>query len=547
MFCPKCGKKMSDQTTVCTNCNFALANINLYDDVTDSYSKSSPSTMTKRKQAHLKRILIISVSMVLIITISIVSFFAISDAVSTNFMHNNPTKYTLAAYSNSWNSFLNNSNVTNVISNLNNSGTVSETYSDIDYNYIQTFSYDINKNEFYGIRDRFNEHLQYPRNKIELYTDVQNLVCEYDINGTTGNGYINSENLSKDADKSIFAPFNENVLNMNSEQYDMSIDTYKYIYQSLSKSENDKFGINTSLENIISSLENESKIEIKEDSLFIDGNKRSINLITYEMNHDDVGGVLKTLFKEIRHITDINADVSSKVSSWADSGYDSFENDGSKDCEVVINNYIDKSTHNIVKIDFNLSYIDRYEKTNNIDLIIDYNNNDKINIECTDKCGEYINRTNIELSRIEDDDYCTYEMNIKNRRSSYSNDTYIYNIKFNSNKKTNEFNITYDSSDSETKNRILLKGKAEITSTLIKLNTSYPMFNMLDENTGNLDDLLPFLRLINREDPSALNESLSYSFYISSEPQIKQLTSDKNLFDMTVEEYNDLKKENYYK
>lgn len=321
---------------------------------------------------------------------------------------------------------------------------------------------------------------KYNNRSVEFFIEPNIATVNYALDKEKESYNLDIINIRRDAQKSIFNIDRDNALNFyNDTDYDNMINIIEFINKNLSKSLDE----NDIYNNIISNIEKESDIEISSETGYDDGKNIEYDTITYTIDNDGLDNIYDNFIGIVSDSFDGDNNFNNRFNSY--------------DRKLVITHYLTKDTHAVAKMEFKFtnndySYYLQADfgiiSDNNISIIIKENNNSRINIKIS---------------------------------SDFDSSKYKYSFKMRSNNQNIIINYVFD-----------------IESKVFKINSER---NGIKESLKGTFDLVENMIKINLKKVG--NVDLDVTYLISSETQYPKPDNTKNILNIKLDDYDDLKKD----
>ena len=545
MLCPQCGKECQEGYNFCLSCGCKLSvgeNNRIVDNNPyrqnyqnfESFTNNAPQAamtydsagvMQSKKSSAAKRGIIIAVVALLVALLGVTAFLFIKNKAERDFLVNNPTKYVYSSYQ----TYFDNSNsdendILAVLKNCKEQGSVKfsaeqanrgsngeKISSDVK------LSYNIPDNKYYFMMSGSNVPVQYSDSSknalFELYTDVNRIDFNFDMNGKQGKYYIDSGKIREQAGNSIFSPDKDNVLNINEEQFNQFIDQFENIYRGLADKDASNEELKKLCDSFLKKLEQDCKVTVEEGSATVNGNNVSSDIVTYTMDYDAILAILNDVKEELVDYTKNNRD---KLANYDDSAEeieesidklisDLTEKSELKDIMIVLKNYIRKDNKEIAKLELSFKASDSTSAGMNITL--EFSREPYMNIKFTVSSGML--SVGASLYKEVNGDVVSYILSASSVTQSATESQEIARL-------------DYDNANNKL--------------TLTAGGKSYTCDAKVEDNKVTLSFDVPTVSSYASSDA----QTMTVKIEISSETEMNTINAEKNLFDITKEEFENM-------
>ncbi len=567
MFCPECGSKCEEGNIICSRCGFSFAKNNSIPSPMDpeklipgqEFSGNIPgddplikdqplsehpadtmplylehnapgmdmSVEKPKKRFPLKPVLIAAISLT-VVAAGVFGFFMIKKAIEKKFISENPTKSVINGYQTYLESCEGDSDLFKLLKSSKDAGYVKVSVDgksgSENVSGDAAFSIDKTNNKYYmavnsGNLPGLSDGQKNKDTKAEVYTDLDKLYFNYDLSGTKGCYYIDAANFRKSITDSIFSPEKENVLGMTSDEFNSTVDafekSYKEMKDTLLKSDKKE----EKIDNILKTIENNANVSVGEEKTTVNGKNVNTYTVTYTLDQKAIENLAADLKKEyLRYVDENKVTVpdpggnKKSVGDSLDNIQEDISSDKYKNISLVIKNYLDQGSKEIVKAEVTLDAGELLPGSLKLDL--EFSKNPHININATltfSTQGFEIAFTSSFKKEVSGDNI-SYKMEAGLNMGVFSQK---YSASVNYNKSTKAFSA--EMKDPYGNAFFSLKGTADIGSEKAKFR---------------FEDLIT-------SDDTKLNLTLE----LSSKPVHKSFKESKDFFGITKEEYDKLSKE----
>ncbi len=550
MLCPQCGKECGEGYKFCLSCGCRLdesivnrnTDNNLYSQNFQGVSyndfipqiPSDSSVAVKSKGASgAKKGIIIGVIALLVALLGVAAFFFIRNRMERDYLVNNPTKYVFSSYQ----TFFNNSNSDEndlfaILKDLENQGSVKFTAEQKgnggnDGQQISSdvqFSYNIPENKYYFMMSGKNAPSQFSNpvgdTLFEIYTDINRIDMNFDVNGKQGKYYIDSGKIREQAGNSIFSPNRDNVLNIDQEQFNDFLTQFENIYHKLSSNNDSNNEINEFYDNLLKKIEQDCKVTVEEGATTVNGNSVSVDIVTYTFGYDSILAVLKDVKEEIVTYLTNNEDKIENSDEYIKNVEEYFDNlisefTGSSEAKsvmIVVKNYMRKDNKEIAKLEFGLNNTSSSSQSSNMQLTLEFSRDPYMNINFTVSNGMF--SVGASLHKEVSGDVTSYILSTSSNMGGSLQNQEIARL---------------DYDDANNKLTLTAGGQSYSCDAEVKDNTMTLIFDVPVDSSYGVKS----------------NNTISMKIEISSEPKMNTINAEKNLFDITKEEFESLTASTY--
>ena len=550
MLCPQCGKECGEGYKFCLSCGCRLdesivnrnTDNNLYSQNFQGVSyndfipqiPSDSSVAVKSKGASgAKKGIIIGVIALLVALLGVAAFFFIRNRMERDYLVNNPTQYVFSSYQ----TFFNNSNSDEndlfaILKDLENQGSVKFTAEQKgnggnDGQQISSdvqFSYNIPENKYYFMMSGKNAPSQFSNpvgdTLFEIYTDINRIDMNFDVNGKQGKYYIDSGKIREQAGNSIFSPNRDNVLNIDQEQFNDFLTQFENIYHKLSSNNDSNNEINEFYDNLLKKIEQDCKVTVEEGATTVNGNSVSVDIVTYTFGYDSILAVLKDVKEEIVTYLTNNEDKIENSDEYIKNVEEYFDNlisefTGSSEAKsvmIVVKNYMRKDNKEIAKLEFGLNNTSSSSQSSNMQLTLEFSRDPYMNINFTVSNGMF--SVGASLHKEVSGDVTSYILSTSSNMGGSLQNQEIARL---------------DYDDANNKLTLTAGGQSYSCDAEVKDNTMTLIFDVPVDSSYGVKS----------------NNTISMKIEISSEPKMNTINAEKNLFDITKEEFESLTASTY--
>ena len=501
-----------------------------------AYNAPVPNVVQPQKKKSFftpKKVIISVICLLLVVGIGFGAYFLIRNKMERDYIVNNPTKSAINSYKSYLETTEDTNEFFNVIKNMKDSGSVNISVEGSsgyvgqsqDLNLSAVYSYDKSNSKYYLrvdggtlLASTFlgSSSLDSSSNGntyIELCADNQKTYLNYDVSGHTGSYYLESENFREKINNSIFSPSNDNVLGLTEDQFNNFIDSYEKIYKSLSDSTQTDTDINTAYDSILNKIEVNGNATVEDGTAIVNGKEISADVITYTYDYNSFRNLLSDLKTEtIQYVKKYNPTGAEQAVENLNQSFDNFiqsyENGAGENFSLVIKNYLDKSSHEIVKLEISAN---NFSKNSDDSVIItgefSKEPNPTISFDIAYQNGTNEQHGGIKLSKTDDGGKLNYAVEISKTQDGQTEAVTLFSLSYDRNSKN--FTLTY--TDPSSKQEQSYSGKAEVSNGSIKITLD----NIVDTESIKLNLII----------------------VASSNPVDKEFKADKNILEMTTEEF----------
>lgn len=542
MFCPQCGKECKEGYVFCLSCGSRLVTDptnqntenNLYSQDFESsdnaplnsnmpFDPTSQSAMSlntaeqgvmsfdsadiinnKNSSSVVKRGIIIAVVALLTALLGIFAFMFIRNKVERDYLTNNPSKYVFSSYQ----TYFDNTNQDDndlfaVLKNCQEQGSIkfstkninnTNTSADVilSYNHPDKKYYFKMNGENIPAEDKTENALA------EFYTDINRIDFDFDINGKQGKYYIESGKIREQASNSIFSPDNDNVLNIDKEQFDQFITQFENFYRNFS-SNNSKTKESTELyEKLLKKIEQDCKVTIEDGTTTVNGKDVSVDIITYTLDYNAIIAILNDLKSEFVNYYSNSNDTLVDNNSMIDSINNAFDNtisfltdsDEAKSIIIKAKNYTRKDNKEIAKLEIQFNA----NESTAMNFSLEFSHDPYMNIKFTVSSG--VLSYSVMLYKEINGGVVSYVLSADTGSNSSSKGLEIARVDYDDNNNKLTFTVGGQS----------YSCNADVSDNKITLNFGG-------------------------------DDTIAVNIEISSEPQMNTINADKNLFDISINEF----------
>lgn len=504
-----------------------------------AYNTPVPGTVQPQKKKSFftpKKAIISVISLLLVVGIGFGVYHLIRSKMERDYIVNNPTKSAINSYKGYIETAEESNEFYNVIKNMKDSGSVnisaegSAGYSgqSQDLNLSAVYSYDKSNSKYYLKVDAGSllastflgssslDTSGSGNSYLELCADNKNTYLNYDVGGQTGSYYLESENFREKIGNSIFSPSNDNVLGLTEDQFNDLIEAYENIYKELSDSTQAETDIDTAYDDILKKIEVNGNASVDDGTATVNGNEVSADVITYTFDYSSFKNLLTDLKEEtVKYVKKYNPSGAEEAEKSLNESFDSFiesyENGTDENFSLTIKNYLDKNSHEIVKLEISAAHFSK-NSDDSFKITGEFSKepNPTINFDIAYNNGTSEQHGGIKLSKTDDGGKLTYTIDITSTKNEQTESVTLFSLLYDRNSKN--FTLTY--TDPSTRKENSFTGKAEVTDGSIKITLD----NIVDTDSVKLNLII----------------------VASSDPVDKEFKADKNILEMTKEEFETL-------
>ncbi len=561
MFCPQCGKECGEGYGFCLSCGCKLdagavgqstENNNLYSQDFQtpnnvqtpnnavpepvrplepagqsfmSYDSTAGVIDNKRSSGGAKRVIIIAVVALLVALLGVFSFLFIRNRMEREYLVNNPTRYVLSSYQTYFdNSGSEENNLFAVLKSCNEQGTVKvsaapkndEQGSSMD----MVFSYDNSGKKYYmksnatNVPNVFIGSAAGTENTLfEIYTDVNRIDFNFDMNGKQGKYYVESGKLREQAGNSIFSPDKDNVLNIDEEEFNQFISQFESMYHNLQNIDSKKEDMEEFYDGLLKKIEQDCKVTVGDGTATVNGKDVSVDIVTYTLDYNAILAILNDTKTEIVNYQNNNKDDIGNKAELIDSINETFDNlissfsesEQAKSILITLTNYTRKDNKEIAKLELNLKAAE--DVSSNIKISLEFSHEPYMNIKFT--VSNVMFSTSVSLYKEVNGGVVSYVLTAGSDTDGSASGQEIARI---------------DYDDNNNKLTLTAGGQSYTCDAVVEDNKASFSFEVPSGSSYDTSE----------------NQTVSMKIEISSVPEMNTINAEKNLFDMTKEEYEDL-------
>ncbi len=472
-------------------------------------ASTAPAAVAEPKSK--KKLMAVIITVLVIIALAVAGFFVfkfIQNQMEKQYMKDNPTAYTIKAYANALDNFTAKDEVVSTL--LKDTG--KKTFK-VDFTSNQktgTFLFGMDKDS-----KKYYVSSQFDKNNFELFKTPGKYNVKAAADSQSFDYYLDTNNLSENAKNSIFSPSKDNVLGIEQEQFDEAIKFIESL-EAVSNANAEQERKNL-VEKIGKTIDQYGNATVTEESTTIDNATVNADVITHTFKD---GTVVKQLVTDVKDWAQTSTGLDTTTKNSLISAIDGIDwskvNLTPKDTsfQVVLKTYLNKDNHGVMKVTFSVT---QNSTTASMNVVFGANpkNSNKITLETTEKItvredaetslpstSDY--NIKVELVRESDNTQDKYSLTVTGDSNM---STQTNSLTYTRNKSTGEFVISTNSSDGSAQD--LLNGTITVQDNAVTVSVK----------TGATNTV---------------------SVYISNKFEANEFTSDKNILDMTKEEFEQL-------
>lgn len=323
------------------------------------YQEYGMTDVITQKKSH-KKLIIAIVAILAVITLAVAGFFIyrlIKKNTIMSKIKEQPTAFLVSAYGNTAEAFCSQDEVLSILHSAQDRGTVT-VKMDMGENGTlnKTTAYDRISKQLYDKGTLTNGS---ESKNTELYADLNKIVVNTTNGDTPVDYYLELKDLRKNAVDSPIGPQAPDGLGMTQEQYDNTMDVYDYIYNNLTREDENYFGLKSLGEALCKDIDEGGKAEVTEGSTDVFGTNANAFIVTHTFKDTSVlNAVYLDLKKWAKENVTINDEINDSVQQALE-GIDPIhftQNLGQTEYDVVIKHYINKDKSTIMKTEVSVTY-----------------------------------------------------------------------------------------------------------------------------------------------------------------------------------------------
>ena len=508
MLCPVCGKELPENAVLCCECGYKLDN---------TQSTAETTAFKPQKKSHKKAIIITSVAVAGAVAVGVPVFLAVRNNAEKQYIKDNPTKYLADSVTRYLDYAEKDNGAYNFAKGIYKSGGLKFTFNDQSTDISAYAGYDSDKKQVYLDASGKISILGSEQNiNLKSYVDTDSFNIDYDYMDTKGSYFIDFQNLKSDFAGSVFADKDSSLYNA---EFEKMINDFDKSYGVIKDDSQMKQDFEDTVSNICKSFEKNGHVGLQNKKVTVAQKEYSADVITYNFNSDDLGGLLDECKN---YLVDY-------IRKYKDSLFSTYDEVSSGDIEEQFNSSVNSMKNSIpqditIKFEFCILPDSRqmlkaeYTQTESgnigtISLELPPDSETVFDFRVSSSGEKYRNSNgNTVLTKTSSDDTITYKLT-----NSSSDDPAPRSLTFEYNKKTSKMKVTqYLGEDHEEFENISLSG---LFSDRYVLGQNFTTeFNFAC--TG---------------DKFSIGEG-NWNLELSATPDIKPFKADKNFLKLTQEE-----------
>ena len=493
MLCPKCGKELPDNSIVCPDCG-GISPLN------ENFAAADNVYPAKKKSQ--KAGLIAGIAVFGAVAVAVPTVIILGNNNGRKQLESHPTVYVMSAMGTHLSQIEKDSPFKNLFGNSSEKGvfTVKQTYNDSEA--VRIMGYDRNSGKLYietneqfvspgyslmylltgsvsnylfGSNNFADSSLE-PKNHIRFYTDIDTVNLDYGLSDLKGNYYLDSANIRKDYDSSVFADPDSSYYN---ESFKSFIDGYEKVYNLLKKKDTISADVQKSFKNIVKSLEKNGHVAISNENVTIDKQTVSADTVLYQFNYDDLYGFMQDSLNEAvdfvelhKEDFDFGNDTSAMIDSMKksfDFALDGYKKSAGKDLSLTFKFFLDTGKNVLLKAETNVAKLS--DNAPDIHCVLEFPADSETLMSGSIKVEGSENQRNdgdmnIKVTKISEGQTDTYRMSLDYSGYTIDYDSLDYS----------DYTLNYDSYDMKPIHETLeltgIYDKANSTLTLKNVNSS---------------------------------------------------------------------------
>ncbi len=350
MLCPKCGKELPENTKFCLECGYQ------FPDIPTTETGMNPQPV---KKSHKKAVIITSVAVAGAVAVGVPTFFIVKNNLGQQELKNNPTRYLAASVQRYVGEKEKDNDMFHLFQKITKTGSIKVTVNNEYVDGSALVGYDADKKQLYAdISGQAKGGMETQSGSLKAYTDSDSLNVNYEMGENKGSYFVDLSNIKNDFEGSIFGDKNSSLYN---EQIEQMVDNLEKSSRLAKKNDQMQKDFQTTAENIMKSFEKNGHVEIKRQSVNIEQQDYSADLVTYNFNAADIGLFMDDCKNEIlQYVHTYNEDFAELYDNFSiedleksfTSSVDSAKQSMDASTQVKIEFYTDTATQSILKIQY---------------------------------------------------------------------------------------------------------------------------------------------------------------------------------------------------
>ena len=263
MICPKCGASAEENAVVCPSCGETLPTV---------------TTVAEKPKKSRKPLMITSAVLAGAVVIGVPTFFAVKNAVVRKALEENPTKYVLSSAKEYMAQVGSDNDVFHALADVKNKGTVKASYQSDEDGEI-SYLLSIDKQEVYAEASMKNGQ---DTSFVKVYNNADALNLDYDAMGKQGSYFVNYATLQEDYNASALAG-----------KFDEVIDQYESFQNFLKKEDSIRKDVDKLTDDLIGSFEKNGHAAVSSGTVTVNGKAYSADMVQYHFDYTDFGNFLE--------------------------------------------------------------------------------------------------------------------------------------------------------------------------------------------------------------------------------------------------------------